>query len=122
MAILLETQHSIATRCHHHLFCGTISKGGVLWDVYTMGFCSVATNGKEKVVLDDAQLETFVAESEVIAWVVDGNDVWFAKPRPRRWELVEFELWKLTRAIVHTATAPIPGPDTRQELESLPPS
>jgi len=91
MAILIETMHCIATKFHHGSFCGTVSKDNVIWDVYTLGFCSVATNGKDKMLLDDTQLEYFVFESEIISWVVAGDIEYWTKPRQRRFSFFEID-------------------------------
>jgi hypothetical protein len=68
---ILRNKKTITTKCYHPTFCGTVSKDDVIWDVYTLGFCAVATNGKEQVVLNDAQLESFVSDSKFLAWVVN---------------------------------------------------
>jgi len=71
MATLVNVQGK-ESECHCRTYCGTISKLGTLWDVYTLGFCSVASTGKPKVLLEtESQLFSFISASEILAWVVE---------------------------------------------------
>ena len=65
----LYEHNGVVTPCHHPSYCGTLENKGVLWDVYTLGFTSVATNGKRHKALKEPELARFVDRSKVLCWV-----------------------------------------------------
>jgi hypothetical protein len=74
----LYEHHGVVTPCHHPSYCGTIENEGILWDIYTLeftsvaytlGFTSVATNGKRCKALKEPELARLVDRSKVLCWV-----------------------------------------------------
>ncbi len=65
----LYEHNGVVTQCHHPSYCGTLERKGILWDVYTLGFVSVVTNGKVCKALDEYKLSKLVDKSKILCWV-----------------------------------------------------